>query len=106
MKTPLPLRPFPVAGFTLIELIGSLAILTLLTFVATEGLFGRLKQALRQDEAGRLLKIAEGLRRGVVQQRTVPAETNWAPLIAGQLARPVAGILQNCLLYTSPSPRD
>ncbi len=82
-------------AFTLIELIGTLAILALLTWVATETVFQRLKDTIRQEEVGRLARIADALRRGVIAERTIPAETNWVGLAARTLAVPSAEVGRN-----------
>lgn len=88
-------------GFTLVELIGVLAVISLLAWLASEGLFSRLRETLRQDEAVRLREVAEGFQRAVIRFQVVPGETNWAPLVAEALARPLEGVLTNL----SGSPR-
>lgn len=79
----------------MIELIGTLAILALLAGVATEAVFQRLKDTIRQEEVGRLAQVADALRRGVKAERMIPAETNWAALAARALAVPSAEVLRN-----------
>jgi prepilin-type N-terminal cleavage/methylation domain-containing protein len=82
-------------GFTLMELLGVLAVISLLAWWASEGLFSRLRETLRQDEAVRLQELAAGLQRAVIRFHSVPGEAQWAPMVAEELALPVAGVLTN-----------
>lgn len=95
MNTRATIRAGHRRGFTLVELIGVLALISLLAWVVGEGLFSRLRETLRKDESVRLQQVSAALHRAVIRFQSVPGETNWAPMVAAELASPVSGILTN-----------
>ncbi|HAB16329.1 MAG TPA: hypothetical protein DCE44_07750, partial [Verrucomicrobiales bacterium] len=67
---------------------GVLAILAVMTWITADGVFRQAKERQRQYEAGRLAEIGSAFVRAVGRQRLIPAETNWAHLVAVELAEP------------------
>lgn len=82
-------------GFTLVELIASLAVLSLLMGLAMEGVFARLKESLRREEVARLQTLGGALRRAVQAQRIIPGPTQWAELVSQELDEPAERIRRN-----------
>jgi type II secretory pathway pseudopilin PulG len=83
------------AGFTLLEVTGVLALLTVLCWVTVESVLLRMKQARRQAEASELATLAEGLKQAMLRTRSIPAPDNWAALAASELALPLQRVLRN-----------
>ena len=79
--------PRTTSGFTLIEVIGALAVVALLVGVAAQSGFERLKQADRATEAADLSQIITGIERAVVRSRSLPTTSNWVAVVAGHLSR-------------------
>lgn len=82
-------------GFTLIEVIGALAVVALVVGVVAQSGFERMKQTDRASEAADLAQIVTGIERAVVRTRTVPTTTNWVSVVAGQLAKSTNQIVKN-----------
>jgi prepilin-type N-terminal cleavage/methylation domain-containing protein len=82
------------AGFTLIEVIGALAIVALIAGLFAQSGFERLRHAERASEVAELAQIIQGIEQAVVRTRTVPTAQNWATLVAGQLAKSPSQIAQ------------
>jgi len=83
------------AGFTLVELIASLAVLSLVVGLSMEGVFARVKESLRRDEAARLQTLGGALRRAVQAQRMIPGSTQWAEMVSMELDEPGDRIRRN-----------
>lgn len=83
------------AGFTVIELIGVLSIISLLTLLVVESVLKRVRQAHRTSEAGTVRAMADAFKGAVVRTRSFPAATNALPLIGRELAVPASQVLVN-----------
>lgn len=84
---PTTVSPNTASGFTLIEVIGALAVVALIVGVAAQSGFERLKQADRATEAADLSQIITGIERAVVRTRSVPTASNWVTVVAGHLSK-------------------
>lgn len=87
-------RPAPRHAFSLIELIGVLAILGVLATVFTPPLVRQLAAAQQTREAQTLQTLAAGLKRHVTTHQQVPGAAGWATNIAASLDRNVAEVLR------------
>lgn len=87
MKT--PLQPPSIRnqrGFTLLELIGVLSILVLLSCLVAESVLQRVRLASRTAEAATLRTLAEAFKSAASRQRQLPAATNVVTLLSQELA--------------------
>lgn len=84
-----------VVGFSLIEMIGMLAILALLTAAITPVAVRRIDQAAWLKEVNDLSTISNALTLQFVRSNNVPSATTWAGAVANWLNRPVTNINYN-----------
>lgn len=75
-------------GYTLIELVGVLTIVTILAAVVTENVLEKMKLTTRQTEAANLANFSKALTDSIVHTKAVPATTAWAGQIANELSLP------------------
>lgn len=92
-----------VSGISLLELIGSLAVIACLAALGAENLVQRHLEKRRRTEAATMTRIAEAFERAVLLQKTLPSTNpaSWAVMVASQLGLPVAMVRSN----TAGSPR-
>ena len=83
------------SSFTLIELIGVLAVIAILAAAITPLLIARLKQAARESEKENLNQIAEGLLLYIKQNHQIPGPQNWAQAAASMIGWTAEKILTN-----------
>ena len=76
-------------GFTLIEIIGVLAVLAILSAILAENILTRMREAARQAEATSLATLADTFQESAVRTKYVPAATNITTILAADLAVPV-----------------
>ncbi|MCP5521627.1 MAG: hypothetical protein H7A46_08775 [Verrucomicrobiales bacterium] len=89
-------RDGPGSGaWTLIELVGVLAILSVLVLVGAGAGLAYADQLARDRERDSLQDIAEALRRSVSQTLVIPDQNGYANQIANFSGRPAASILRN-----------
>lgn len=69
-------------GWTLVELIGVLAIIAILSFVVAANVIERIKAARREAERENLKRIAELLIESVLRAHVLPSSTGWIDLVA------------------------
>ena len=98
-KTPRASRLTSSPGFTLVELIGVLAILSILASFITPNLINQLRSARRDAEDQQLANIAQGIELYIRQTRTFPANLtalspDYVPTSAGQLTNNANGFLR------------
>lgn len=82
-------------GFTLIELIGVLAITSILAAAGVSVGLSYLSQAVRNRERAILEEFAEALRRSVVRDLTIPDQSGFAAQIARYCGQSPATVLVN-----------
>ncbi len=97
MKTPLKHRiKFPPpSGFTLIEVIGTLALMALLAGIVAQSSLARLSQSHRQKEQDELGHIARAFEQAVIRTRGIPEGDGWVALVAHALAQTPGRVRQN-----------
>lgn len=82
-------------GFTLIEAIGSLAIITLLASVVTISVFETVERAVRTAERRSLEVLAEGLSQYVERFHIIPGNAEWTAALAQTIEEPLTRIAVN-----------
>ena len=88
----------PRAGFTLIEMIGVVAIMAIAAAVITPNLARRISRANGEKEDQVLTTLAESLVRSVRTTQTIPGANSWTTNIAAQ-----TGLSANDVRYVNPS---
>lgn len=83
MKTSLPGSGFR-AGFSMIEILGVLAVIAVLAMVLTPNLVGELDRAAHVQEEQTLRRLAHALEQHAVQHRSIPDHTGWAEAAAAE----------------------
>ncbi|MGE0388176.1 MAG: type II secretion system protein [Gammaproteobacteria bacterium] len=84
-----------VRGFTLIEMIGVLAILASIAAVMTPAVVRSVDDAFADAERRTLATLAAGLRASVERNQSVPAASGWVAAIAAQVGAAPAQIARN-----------
>ncbi|MBL9135023.1 MAG: type II secretion system protein [Verrucomicrobiales bacterium] len=92
-------RRRPPAGFTLIEMIAVLAIVTILVAVATLNVIGQMKQAARKTEAQSMESMREALRSYILRNKHIPAPADWPKAIAAELGVPLERVTKTRIGY-------
>lgn len=85
----------PPAGFTLVEVIGALALMAVVVGVVSYSSLAKLSQSHRDKESSELGTFARAFERAVIRTRTIPQSTQWVALVAGELALSPAQVRQN-----------
>lgn len=84
-----------VAGWTLIELMGVLAVLAILTAVFVPLVVREFDRVVRAIEAKEMVRIASAVEQGIRRHRQIPDASGWADLAAGELGRRTEDVLTN-----------
>lgn len=87
-------------AFSLIEMVGVLAIISLIVAAAAPTFIQRVDHDFRTSEKLVTQKLAEGLRENCIRNRHVPAAANWAAAIASNLEMNVSQVLTNSRKHT------
>lgn len=83
------------AGFSIIELIGTLTVLLILTVAISPSLLRQIESKTRQQEAAKLSDIMSCLRQSILNARQVPAPAAIPVVVAGALGCPVTEVTGN-----------
>lgn len=78
------------AGMSIIDMVGALAILSILAAAMAPNVMKRIQESWRQDERRRMEQIGQAFTRVVTLHKTVPGTnlTSWASLVASELGVP------------------
>jgi len=82
-------------GFSLIELIGVLAIMSILASIILPNMLKRMDIANADAEANNLVTLASDLEQYVTNQFTIPSANTWASAIASVSALPINEVSNN-----------
>lgn len=99
MKRNRPL-PKPVCGFSLIEMVGVIAIMSIAAALITPNLARRISRANGEKEDQALAVLADGLIRSVRTTQMIPGANSWATNVATQ-----TGLSTNEVAYVFPSDK-
>lgn len=92
-------RLFPISstvrGFTLIELIGVMAIIVILASVGAEAISTRIRVTQRNTEQQNLDRIADTFREQVARARAIPDPATWTQFVCGPLGLSPAQVSTN-----------
>lgn len=88
---------FRVAGFSLVEVVGALCVLVILTAVVTPSLLRELEAEAKRQEAEALSAMSRGLREFMLNSRQVPAPAALAGGVAQTLGWPVNTVQTNAV---------
>ncbi|MGC8989554.1 MAG: type II secretion system protein, partial [Verrucomicrobiia bacterium] len=80
-------------AYTLIELVGVLAIIAILGLIVTENVLEKIKRQARKTEGDNLATMADAMRRSVVRTKSIPGAGNMPARIAEELSLPVSKLL-------------
>lgn len=90
---------FPYSGgrraFTLIEMIGVLAVMAILAAVLVPALLKEMDKAVADQETATLQSFSTALQNNILRNRSIPSETNWADTIAAELGMNVSDVATN-----------
>ena len=76
-------------GFTMIEILGVLAIVVILAAAMIPAIMASLKRSERQNEEINLKAISSGLRDYILRERSIPDESTWIQIVADELELPI-----------------
>lgn len=82
-------------GFSLIELIGVLAIFAILASVTTEAVLSRMVASRRHAEVAEMARLTGSMERWVRREHRLPAPSDWPVVLATGSATPIARIRTN-----------
>lgn len=87
-------------GYTLIELVGVLAIIAILAAVVTENILERMKRQIRETEASNLATFADAIRKSIARTKSVPGAGGLPARIATELSLPSSKVTTTPYKYT------
>jgi general secretion pathway protein G len=88
-------RPSGRRAFTLIELIGVLAIIGLLVGIIAPSVIGRVNRAASTKEAADMQVIADSYKQYILRNKTIPGTNTWHTAIASEMDLSVSAITAN-----------
>lgn len=92
-RRPQPIEGVPhLRGFTLLELVAVLTVLSLLAWIGADSALARARRMARQSEAAELSLIADACVQTTLRTQSLPASTNWTDWLAAGSTIPVRRI--------------
>ncbi len=82
-------------AFSMIELVGVLAVMAILAAALVPALIRTMDRQAREQEGKALTQIREGLRRQILRSRQIPGGSVFAPAVATELGWTSTGVLTN-----------
>lgn len=82
-------------GFSMIEMLGIMAIVALLALAIVPMLLSELDRLARQQEETSLRRLAEGIEKYVIRNQIIPDHTGWAAAVAAALGESNDRVLTN-----------
>ncbi len=79
-------------GFSLIELIGVLAIIAILSAVVIPPIVSRVDQAAITKERADMKTIGASLNRSILRSKTIPSHLTWGSAVASEVSMPISAI--------------
>ncbi|MFT5104505.1 MAG: prepilin-type N-terminal cleavage/methylation domain-containing protein [Pseudoalteromonas tetraodonis] len=83
------------AGFTIMELIGVMAILSILASMLVPSIMARITRANSSKESKTLVAIGGALESIILHERLIPDGTKWAGLVADELSVPLDEVTES-----------
>jgi type II secretory pathway pseudopilin PulG len=74
-------------GYTLIEVVGVMAVIAILVAIMAPSMIQRIDRAAQERDAADLKTISDALVQGILRNQTVPSETTWVQVVANELAQ-------------------
>src|SRR5438309_7273336 len=93
--TPLLRSPASGRAFSLIELIGVLAVIAILAAVLAPSLIRQMDRIAGEQESAALKSLSDALQQSVLRKRYIPGASDWATNIATELGVEVASVTAN-----------
>jgi hypothetical protein len=90
-----PTRQRQTAGFSLIELLGALTILTILALALGPVLVREYDRHARERETKSLEALASGLRSHILRTRTIPSHTQYPQAVATEIGMQISEVVLN-----------
>src|SRR5688572_30333194 len=85
----------PGLAFTLIEMIGVLAVVSLVAGLLTTASLRHLDRIASDQESALLQTLGDALQKSILRTRTVPSYTNWAAVVAAQAGLHIESVTRN-----------
>ncbi|MGC8989777.1 MAG: hypothetical protein ACP5MD_06620 [Verrucomicrobiia bacterium] len=83
------------AAWSLIEMVGVIAIIAVLSLAIAPALMKQITQANKEAETKMLERLADGLQRSILREHRIPGSTDFAQAIARELGLDQASVLYN-----------
>ncbi len=84
-----PQRVLALRGFSLVEIVGVLAVIAVVAAAVTPAILKRIRLAMEEKEAKDLIVIADAYKSSVLRNKIIPDHTTWSRAVADELERPL-----------------